>query len=184
MSAHPKARMTVDEFLAWADGRPGRYELLDGEIFGMSPQRAGHTRTKFRVQNALDQAIRAAGLPCEMLPDGMTVQLDNATAYEPDALVQCGERLPDDAVQASQPIIVVEVLSPSTGRIDTGQKLDGYFRVPSVMHYLIVNPIRSLIIHHRRGVDDVIETRIISSGTLDLTPPGLTFSVADVFHRP
>ena len=182
MSAHPQARMNVDEFLVWAETRSGRYELLDGEIYGMSPQRAGHTRTKFRIQSALDRAIRANNLDCEMLPDGMTVRVDGATAYEPDALVQCGERLPDDAVHASRPVIVIEVLSPSTGGIDTGQKLDGYFRVPSVLHYLIVDPKRRLIVHHRRGADQLIETRIAATGTLDLTPPGLKLALADVFE--
>lgn len=181
MSVQSKARMNVEEFLAWAEHQPGRYELVDGEVFGMSPQRARHTRTKYRVQNALDRAIAEAGLPCEMLGDGLTVQVDPQTAYEPDALVQCGEAIADDAIVATLPIIVVEVLSPGTGHVDTGQKLAGYFRVPSVMHCLIVDPKKTLVVHHRRGEGEMIETRIATSGIMELHPPGLSLSVADFF---
>lgn len=183
MSVQPKSRMTVDEFLAWAEHQPGRHELVDGEIFAMSPQRARHTRTKYRVQNALEKAIAEAGLPCEMFADGMSVQVETDTVYEPDALVQCGESVADDAIRAEGPIIVVEVLSPSTGWFDTGQKLDGYFRVPSVMHYLIVDPKKQMVIHHRRGSEDLIETRIVSAGAIDLNPPGLILRLDEVFVR-
>ena len=52
--------------------------------------------------------------------------------------VNCGPRLSPDAITAADPVIVVEVLSPNTELIDTSDKLVDYFRVPSIMHYLIV----------------------------------------------
>lgn len=52
--------MTVDEFLVWAEGRPGRYELDAGAVVAMSPQRARHADAKFAVQTALKAAIRRA----------------------------------------------------------------------------------------------------------------------------
>ena len=82
------------------------------------------------------------------------------------------------------PIIVVEVLSPSTKHVDTSKKLEGDFRIPSVQHYLVVGPDRPLVIHHRRGTGDLIETRILASGTLSLNPPGQTLPVADLFPPP
>ncbi|WP_245930820.1 Uma2 family endonuclease [Methylobacterium radiodurans] len=82
--------MRVDEFLVWAEGRPGRYELNAGEIVAMSPQRARHADAKFAVQTTLKSAIRRGALPCRMCLDGTTVQIDHETAYEPDALVCCG----------------------------------------------------------------------------------------------
>lgn len=184
MSVQPKPLMDVDEFLAWSRDRPGRYELVGGEVFAMSPQRARHARAKYRIQAALDRAISAAGLACEMLPDGMTVQVDAVTAYEPDALVQCGAPAADDSITATHPIVVVEVLSPGTQATDTGEKLGGYFRLGSVMHYLIVDPKKRLVIHHRRGEGDLIETRIVSSGSLNLTPPGLSLALSEVFAEP
>ncbi|MGU3537440.1 Uma2 family endonuclease [Methylobacterium sp. A54F] len=173
--------MTVEEFLAWAEGRPGRYELDDGAVVMMSPERVRHADAKFAVQLALRVAIRQAGLPCRMVPDGLTVRIDDDTAYEPDALVYCGDRVDPDAVEIADPVVVVEVLSPGTRRIDTGRKLTGYFRVPSVMHYLIVDPARGTVVHHRRGDGDLIETRIAHAGTLVLEPPGLGLAVAELF---
>ena len=181
MSLQLKTQLTVDEFLAWAVGRPGRHELLDGEVVSMSPQRARHARAKFRVQTALQAGLAAAKLRCEMLPDGMTVRVDDVTAYEPDALVQCGEPLDDDAVCATNPIIIVEVMSPGTRGIDAGQKLADYFRLPSIQHYLMIDPGKRRLIHHRRGSGDIIETRIASEGWVDLTPPGFSVAVGDLF---
>jgi Uma2 family endonuclease len=181
MTALPKHKMTVDEYLVWAEGRPGRFELYAGVVYAMSPERAAHAKVKFAVQTALLSAIRRAGIPCNMLPDGMTVRVDDDTAHEPDALVYCGEELPGSAVEVPNPVIVVEVLSPSTRHIDASAKLAGYFRVPSVHHYLIVDPDRRLVIHHARGQGDVIATRILREGKLRLDPPGMDVPVEEMF---
>ena len=184
MSAKPKLRpnpsMTVDQFLSWAEDRPGRYELLDGEVFAMSPQRAQHARAKSRIFMGLHGAVRAGSLPCEVFPDGMTVRVDPTTAFEPDALVVCGARLDADEAEVTNPLIVVEVILPSTRAIDTGAKFAGYFSLAGVMHYLIVDPVKRLVIHHRRGAE-VIESRIVADGVLRLEPPGLDVPVAGMF---
>jgi Uma2 family endonuclease len=150
MTALPQTRITVDEYLAWAAGQPGRYELYDGTVYAMSPEGAGHADVKFAVQTALAAGIRARGLPCHMLPDGMTVRVDARTAFEPDALVYRGSKVAPSAVEIPNPVIVVEVLPPSTRHIDASKKLAGYFRLPSVAHYLIVDPDQRLILHHAR----------------------------------
>lgn len=181
MSVRPQHRMSVDEFLAWAEDRPGHYELVDGEVVAMSPQRVRHAAAKFVVQTALKSAIQAAGVPCRMLPDGLSVPIDAQTVFEPDAFVYCGAPLDPDLVLVREPMIVVEVLSPGTNHVDTGRKLRGYFQLPSVRHYLIVDAEKRYLIHHRRGVDDLIETRIAATGRLILDPPGLRLDIADVF---
>ena len=131
--------MTVEEFLVWAEGRPGRYELEAGEVVMMSPERAAHAESKAECYVALREAIKQAGKPCWALPDGMTVRIAADVAYEPDALVYCGDRLPGDRLEVPNPVIVVEVLSPATGQVDKTRKLTGYFSLPSVRHYLIVD---------------------------------------------
>ena len=83
MAALTKTRMNVDEYLAWAEGRPGRYELYDGIVYARAPQRVIHAEIKLALHPALVAAIRERGLPCHVLPDGMTVRIDAATAYEP-----------------------------------------------------------------------------------------------------
>lgn len=180
-SAAPDGRMTTDEFLAWAEGRSGRYELIDGQVIAMSPERVQHAEVKASAYLALRSAIRSTGLSCRAMPDGMTVRIDDHTAFEPDALVYCGERADPRAVEISNPVIVVEVVSPGTRSVDQGAKLRGYFRVASVAHYLILYPDNRLVVHHARGGGDVIATRMVSEGNLTLDPPGLTLSTADLF---
>ena len=175
--------MTVDEFLVWAEHRPGRYELVDGLVYAMSPERVGHADTKFAVQTTLKQAIDRASLPCYMLPDGVTVRIDAMTAFEPDALVYCGVRLPRDAIVVPAPLIVVEVLSPSTGRYDRHDKLSGYFALPGLHHYLIINMDRRMVIHHARNGSELAK-RILGSGLLRLDPPGFDVKVEDLLGPP
>jgi len=112
-----------------------------------------------------------------MLPDGMTVRVADDTSYEPDALVYCGERIVGDSVEVPNPVIVVEVSSPSTRQIDATFKLAGYFSVASVQHYLIVDPDKPVVIHHKRGSGDAIATRILNGGPIKLDPPGFEVTV-------
>ncbi len=178
-----KLPTTVPEFLKWAQGRPGRYELHDGHVVAMTPQRARHADTKGRVYRKLCEAVEAAGLPCEVYPDGMTVRIDQNTAFEPDALLRCGDPLDPDAITVEDPLLVVEVVSPSSEGSDTGHKLAGYFRVPGLRHYLIVDPLGRVVIHHQRAEGEEIRTRILTTGTLRLDPPGIAVEIEDLFPR-
>lgn len=111
----------------------------------------------------------------------MTVRIDETTAYEPDALVYCGPKLPPSAIEVPDPAIVVEVLSPSSRQIDLAIKLVGYFRLPGLAHYLIVDPTEPLILHHSRAAGDAILTRVVTEGMIGLDPPGMEFALADVY---
>lgn len=174
-------KMTVDEFLIWAADKPGRFELYAGHVYAMAPERAGHAKVKFAVQAELKRAITAAKLPCHMLPDGMTVRVSEDTAHEPEALVYCGTEVAASQVEIPDPVIVVEVLSPSTRHIDASAKLAGYFRLPSVQHYLIVDPEGPPAVHHRRQSDGTVLTRLLHNGALNFDPPGLDADIAAFF---
>ena len=175
-------RFTADAFIAWAVAQPqGRFELMDGQVVAMAPERMAHTRAKLRAVNALAAAIAAAGLGCEAVTDGAAVRIDDRTVYGPDALVRCGPPTPDDALELTDPIVVVEILSPSSRGIDTGLKLDGYFRLPSLRHYLVVNTDGRVVVHHRRDDTGSIRVRILHEGVLTLDPPGLVVPVGDLF---
>jgi len=180
----PAPRMTVEQFLTWREEGPEdlRYELVAGEVVAMAPERVAHARLKAEVWSGLHESIRSAALACEALPDGMTVRIDEHTAYEPDAVVYCGPRLPGDALLVPEPVIVVEVLSPTTKALDAGAKLADYFRLPSVRHYLLLRTDQPTVIHHRRGDDGAIATRIITAGRLGLDPPGLSLELAQIYR--
>ncbi len=168
-------RMTSDEFIVWAMEQPEgkRYELVAGEVFAMAPERSVHALAKFRIARRLAEAVEAAGLPCTVYPDGMAVIVDADTTYEPDAMLRCGEELSDDTVKVFDPLVVIEVASPSTQSLDAGDKLADYFRVPALRHYLIVRTKGKIVIHYVRDEGGTITTRIIRDGTVELDPPGI-----------
>jgi Uma2 family endonuclease len=174
--------MTVDEFLDWVSTQDeGRYELLDGTIIAMAPaERADHARGKLGAGLAFRTAIAQRKVPCEAFVDGPAVRIDEHTTFVPDVVIDCGERLPDDRMTVSNPIIVVEVLSPSTQYIDKSQKLIDYFRVSSLIHYLIVDVVKKAIIHHRRKDGTSIETTLIRNGQITLYPPGIVVEAEDL----
>ncbi len=177
------APVSIPEFLAWAEQQEGKFELLDGVIVAMAPERAGHVDARFAVATALKDAIGKAGVPCQAFVDGLGVQIDEWTSYIPDALVNCGERLPLDAMLAPEPVIVAEVLSPSSRSHDRLRKLFNYFRVPSIAHYLTVDLEFRRIGHHWRGPNGTIVTAIASGESLMLDPPGLRVSLGGLFEE-
>ncbi len=169
-----------EAFRRWCEAQTqGRYERVDGRIVAMAPERGAHLRVKGAIYKALDRAVTLAGVPCQALPDGATVETGDSD-YEPDALVNCGEPMADDAVAAPNPVIIVEVLSPDTASTDTGGKLADYFRVPSVAHYLIVHPTRRTVTHHRRTADG-IDTRIVVNGPIAMDPPGIVITAEEIY---
>jgi Uma2 family endonuclease len=179
MNTHvsPKRRMKVPEYLAWAVSQPrGRYELVDGEVVAMAPERVRHNVVKLEIAIALRDAVRAAGLPCVVFTDGVTVVINDETAREPDASVQCGGQIDPDSMILEAPLIVVEVASPTSEDHDLHRKLVEYFSVSSIYHYLIILPEKRVLVHHQRGVTD-IATRIARSGDVVLNPPGITVPV-------
>jgi Uma2 family endonuclease len=143
----------------------------------MAPERVTHNRIKSNLVVVFRSSIAAAGLGCEVFTDGMTVPIDKHTAYEPDASVRCGSPLPGNQMTVPDPVIVAEVLSPTTRHHDTSAKLIGYFKLPSVAHYLVIDPDLRTVTHHARGGALVT----LGSGVLCLDPPGLEIAVGDLF---
>ena len=147
----------------------------------MSPERLGRVLTKHAVVSALATAISRAGAPCLAIPDGIGVRVSSRSFYQPDALVHCGPRLPPDTLEIADPVIVVEVLSPSTAAYDQSVKLAAYFSLSSVMHYLVLSPEQRMVVHHKRGQGELIETRILREGALRLDPPGIEVQAGELF---
>jgi Uma2 family endonuclease len=184
----PKHKMTADEFLAWAEDllpEEGKFELWDGEVIlrhgpGGFEERSQHWDAKGAMFVALREAIERAGLPCFVAVDGAMVRLSPSRLARPDVLVYCGSRGARGAQEVSDPLILVEVLSPSTKSRDMGVKLKGYFTLPGLSHYLVVDPDRQLLIHHRRGTGDAVETAIVTGPRLRLDPPSLDVDLTEV----
>lgn len=182
---HPSPqRLTVEEFIVWAMAQPrGRYELEDGRIIEMSPERVGHIKAKLRVIKALEASILKSPHDLFALTDGATVRINPFTAYEPDALVYRGPELPDSAIEVPNPVLVVEVLSPSTSRRDTVEKAENYFKVASVEAYLVVDPgTRSVQVHQREGANVLSDA--LKDGPIELVTLGLRLMTRDLLPKP
>lgn len=167
--------ITVEEYLTWGatQSERKRTELINGQIVAMTPERVEHVEVKLAAALSLKTAIARAGLRCHALGDGMTIRIDDHTAYEPDALVYCGEKLARGSVIVPNPMIVVEVLSPTTAHSDTSGKLIGYFRLASVSHYLVLDPDRRTVTHHARGHAPTT----LAVGAIRLDPPGIELTI-------
>ncbi len=174
--------MTVDEYLTWALDQPGRFELIDGVVRKMSPETVGHAEGKHAAVIALKSAIKRSGLAYFALPDGATVRVDKDTAFEPDALVYAAPRRDSEDIEITNPVIIVEVGSPSTHKYDAGFKLKGYMSLPSVQHILLINVSQKFVLHHRRETATSFNTSSVTEGILRLDPPGLEIPVADFFN--
>jgi len=171
-------------FREWMENRDDekRFELVDGEPIALAPERVGHALLKARTWAPFTDEIRKKGLVCQASPDGMTIEIDDYTGYKPDAVVNRGPNLRQDDITVPNPVIIVEVTSPGTRRVDTGSKLADYFRLHSVRHYLLIRAERKQIIHHHRRDDGTILTGLHQGGRLDLGPPGITLDI-DAHHE-
>ena len=180
------ALMSADEFFAWAEswGEGERYELVEGFPVRLQSERVSHAERKLSAVVALSRAIREAGLDCRAFPDGVSVRVSDRIVREPDALVHCGP-YDRDKMFAPNPIVVVEVISPSSVRTDVDRKLMDYFSVPSILHYLIVYDEQRVVHHRRASADGEITTRVLGPASLiELSPPGLELTVASLFDDP
>lgn len=183
MNAILPSRLTVDEFLLWSQQQEGgRYELERGQVVVMSPQNVWHIKTKARVFAALEAAILRAGVPFYALPDGMTVRIRGGRAYEPDALIAPLPEPERTSLEVGNPLAVFEVLSPSASsmRRDLQAKVIGYALVPSIEHYVIIDPADRVVLHYRRRGDMLVPPEAPVEGILHLAPPGLDVPVADM----
>ena len=179
-------KMTVDEFMKWYETAEGRWELHDGvpvrkhdPAKGQS-ERIQHLRLKSEIFTRVKTAIARAGKDCEALPDGASVKISEEITYEPDALVYCGERLEKGAIIVPEPVIIVEVLSPSTAWKDLSDKLEDYFTLPSVAHYLVLDPGKDRLLHYRRNGEQ-ISVKIVHDDRLALDPPGIELDLEELF---
>ena len=180
----PDFRMGREAFRTWVEQQSrGRYERIDGVVVAMAPERSGHALVKAAARQELRRATRDAGLGCQVWPDGMTIEVGDSD-FEPDAVLRCGTpSLPRDAIVVPDPLLVLEVLSPSTSGIDRSLKLRQYFLLPSLQHYLIVWPDTPRIVRHSRTASGNIETTAFTAGNIQLDPPGIRVSVEAFYEE-
>jgi Uma2 family endonuclease len=116
------------------------------------------------------------------MPDGATVRVDDGRVYEPDALVALLPEPPPETIEIPNVIVVVEVVSPSSEQRDYVEKARGYAAVPTIAHYLILDPVEKSVRHHTRAsLTAGAQPVLVSTPTLRLDTPGITVDLAGVF---
>jgi len=136
MNVHTQGAMDSMAFLAWAEGREGRYELVDGRVAMMTGGSVGHALVVRGLSNALDR--RLAGTRWITLTSDLAVKIGARTIRYPDVVVDTtGGNLRD--LTASTPVLIAEVLSPSSVTVDLGDKAAEYLRLDSILAYLVLS---------------------------------------------
>jgi Uma2 family endonuclease len=131
-------RMTLDEFLRWEDGTDTHYELIDGFPVAMAPPAEAHRMLAVRLVSRIDAKL-ADRRPCNAQIEPGVVRPDRADSYYvPDIAVTCEPNEPGRQAMVG-PILIVEILSPSTERSDRRLKLPVYQKIESVNEILLID---------------------------------------------
>lgn len=141
-------RMTIEEFLAWDDGTETRYELDHGVPVAMNPPLVPHARITTNLGTVMERML-AGRRPCRALVGaGVVVSRTDASFYIPDLVVTC--EAPTSAPYVTEPRLVVEILSPSTERLDKTVKVPAYGRLPSVQEIWLVSAAQRWVLVWRK----------------------------------
>ena len=172
-----KSHMTAAEFLAWDESQRERHEFVRGEVFLMA---GGEDRNDLVAGNlyiALRQHL--SGTPCRVYGSDVKLRVEAADCYfYPDLMVTCSAADAADRLIKREPVLVVEVLSPSTAAFDRGDKFADYRTLGSLREYLLVDVDRRRCELYRLGADGLWVLHPGASGegvrldSVDLTVPG------------
>jgi Uma2 family endonuclease len=151
MSQTTTTPMTVEEFFEWQSRQDRNYELVDGvPVLTVKAMTGASERHDMVTVNAIASLhARLRGKPCKPRTDDRSVRTPRGTR-RPDVLVECGRPDPR-AMDAAEPRVIIEVLSPSTTRYDRFQKLEEYKLVPAIRVILLVDTEAPQVTVWRRG---------------------------------
>jgi Uma2 family endonuclease len=170
---------TLEAFRIWHERQPEVWEFIDGVPKLMAPGSKAHTLIKSNAGRLLGNALDQTG--CHAFVDGAIVEVHGSSLI-PDIVVTCAP-LDFSTPWVDQPLMIVEILSPSNQNDDMGRKLSLYLEIPTLMHYLVIHQDRRQIVHHqrRRDLGGVFLTNIAPPDPLRLEPPGIEIGLAAIY---
>jgi Uma2 family endonuclease len=173
-------RMTFDEYLAFEETTEKRHELIDGGVYAMS----GATDIHNLICTNLTLLIAGPILgKCQVFQGSMKLKVDHARdsdGYYPDLMVSCAST-DRDRLFRKEPVLLIEALSPSTARVDRGEKKLNYLQIPSLEEYVLVaQDIPKVDVMRRRNAWAVDEYYPGDTFTLDSV--GLTLAMDDIYR--
>ena len=176
-------RYTVEEYLALEEQSEIRHEFFDGEIFAMAGADVSHNLIGLNFAVSFRLALR--GRPCKVLMEGVQLAVEEGRHYTyPDVMITCN---PDDQ-RAKRilhaPVLLIEVLSPSTAEYDRGRKFNQYKKLPSLRHYLLVSQTSWLVEWYRREENDIwgITSLVEATDALVIPDLNINLTVAEIYE--
>lgn len=145
---------TIDDIYALPEGQ--RAELIDGQIYDMAPPSPMHQELVMELSATLRDYIKKNGGPGKVYPAPFAVFLneDDRNYVEPDISVICDSSKVDNRGYQGAPDFIIEIVSPSSQRMDYLTKLFKY-RTAGVREYWIVNPLqRTVQVYSFEGTED------------------------------
>ncbi len=181
--------MTYAQYLALEVSSAEKHEYLRGEIYAMSGGTPEHAALEAAVAGELRNALEAAGKPCRVYSANLRVRIEATDfACYPDATVVCGklETSPADRNAATNPVLLVEVLSDSTESYDRGVKAGHYRHIPSIREYVLVSQHSSLVEVWRKNEHDRWEVAAVAGAgeQAALESLGIALNVDAVYRQP
>lgn len=179
MAEAAERRWTVEEFLDWDDGTDRRYELVGGRIVAMAPPTEAHATIVSQLTIKIGAQLRP---PCRVVGElGVRLEGRDDSFYQCDLAVTCA---PPEAARryVVDPVLIVEVLSPSTELHDRGRKLDDYRLLPSVAEILLVASEQRHVQHWRRDGSRWIVEDLIGDADLRLAAVSNPIPLAAIYE--
>ena len=145
--------MTEEEYLALERAAEFKSEFIDGEMFAMSGVSLPHARIEKNLLFELTTLLR--GRECEAFPSSLRVKVSTGAYTYPDISVVCGKIELADHLKDTllNPIVICEVLSPSTEKYDRGLKFQNYREIASLKDYVLIEQSKTLVEQYTRQPD-------------------------------
>jgi Uma2 family endonuclease len=142
-----KTKISVEDYLEGEKVSPVRHEYFHGEVYAMAGASDNHGRISGNIFVALSLHLRNSS--CEPFTHDTKVRVTPSVYYYPDILVTCEEN-PENPYFRNNPILIIEIVSKSTERIDRREKVFLYQQIESLQEYVVVDQYRQKIQVHRR----------------------------------
>ena len=183
VEAQPR-RYTVEEYFALEEESDVRYEFFEGEVFAMAGTTRAHNTIALNMAMALRQGLRTKECLVQIESVRLAVEENRHYTY-PDVLVSCDPHDQRESQQVYSPILIVEVLSPSTSAYDRGLKFKQYQKLPSLQHYLMIaqNTWRVEWYWRNEANQWVITVLTEPEETLIIAELNLQLTVAEVYEK-
>ena len=174
--------MTVEEYFRFDERSLIKHEYVSGEVYAMSGATARHNTLAGTIFTRL--FVAAEDSRCRVFMSDMRVEAAADKYYYPDVVVLCTPIAELDVV-ARGPCVVVEVTSPSTARIDRGEKLEAYRRIPALRAYLIVDHRRRRVDRHWRDAEggDWLHEELVAEGRVSVPCLAVELTLDEIYRR-